>query len=154
MALLKKYIIRNPMIRERVCAAIAALPSDILWEVSIAVYKKTKSREQERHYHALIADITPKFEFMGRKGWAKEDVKRVLIALFAIARAQEGKPLRQAGRQEIYPLPDGGIVVLGNQSRHFTVEEASDFIESLYAFGAELGVQWGEAEEDDWREAA
>lgn len=153
MTVLRKFVIRDADIRERAKGFIAALPLDHLWEVTITEYKDTKSKAQERMYHAQIDDIAPYFEFMGQRGWPAEDVKRLLIDAFARARAEEGRPLKQMDEPRIVPSIDGkGTVMLGAQSRRFTQEEAADFIEFLYAYGAQLGVRWREVR--DYREAA
>jgi len=39
---------------------------------------------------------------------------------------------------------NGGVVMLGVSTRKMTVEEMSNVIEQLYAFGAERGVVWSE----------
>jgi hypothetical protein len=45
----------------------------------------------------------------------------------------------------VLPSLDGsGVVQLGIQTRRFTVRQASEFIEYLFAWGAENGVVWSE----------
>lgn len=101
-----------------------------------------KSREQEAKYHAQIADIANQCEFMGQK-WSEEEWKRILIDAFARVKAAEGDPLKGWGR--IVPSLDGtGFVQLGIQSRGFSKRIGSEFIEHLYAFGAENDVQWSD----------
>jgi len=80
----------------------------------------------------------------------REDWKRLLIDAFARIKAAEGNPLKGYGR--ILPSLDGtGFVQLGVQSRDFRKSEASEFIEYLYAFGAdhEPEVIWSEPTVDD-----
>lgn len=110
------------------------------WTVTFSKPKKT--REQEAKYHAQIGDIAKQCEFMGKR-WSEEDWKRLLIDGFARVKAAEGEPLNDWGR--VVPSLDGsGFVQLGVQSRGFEKEVASEFIEHLYAYGAENGVDWSD----------
>lgn len=137
----KMFILRDQYIRDRCEDFIQSLPKDALFKVMITEYRVPKSRIQEEKYHAMIGDITPHFEFMGHKDWSLEDVKRLLIDAFVRVRVAEGRPLHQANR--VVPSLDGsGAVYLGAQSRQFTEEEASEFIEFLHAYGSELNVEW------------
>lgn len=88
----------------------------------------------------MFSDIAKKCEFMGQK-WTAEDWKRLLVDSFARVMVSHGTPLSQGGR--IVPALDGnGFVQLGIQTRRFRKKEASEFIEYLFAFGAEQGVTW------------
>lgn len=108
----------------------------------VTLQEQIKKREQEEKYHAQIWDIAKQCKFMGQK-FDKEDWKRVLIDAFARVKAAEGKPLKGWGR--IVPSLDGtGFVQLGIQSRDFSKSIASEFIEHLYAYGAENDVMWSE----------
>lgn len=111
---------------------------------TVTIQEQIKKREQEERYHAMIGDIAKQCKFMGQK-FDKEDWKRMLIDAFARVKAEEGKPLRGWGR--IVPSLDGtGFVQLGIQSRGFSKSMATEFIEHLYAFGAdqEPPVIWSE----------
>lgn len=110
------------------------------WTVTFK--EPAKSREQEEKYHAQIGDITDQCEFMGQR-WSEEEWKRLLIDAFARVKAAEGDPLKGWGR--IVPSLDGtGFVQLGIQSRGFSKRIGSEFIEHLYAWGAENSVVWSE----------
>lgn len=101
-----------------------------------------KKRIQEEKYHAMIAEIALQVEHIGRK-WDADDMKRLLIDYFADEMRMAGTPLHHDGR--VIPSFDGRrIVQLGIQSRDFYVKEAAQFIEFLYAFGAQHGVQFKE----------
>lgn len=116
------------------------------WDVVFTPPKK--SRDQEAKYHAMFADIAKQCDFMGQK-WCADDWKRLLVDAFARAMQQAGTPLRYGGR--IVPSLGGdGFVQLGIQTRKFLKSEASEFIEFLYAWGAEKCVQWS----DSWDAAA
>jgi hypothetical protein len=91
-----------------------------------------KSREQEEKYHAMINDIAKQAEHMGAK-WSADDWKRLLVNQF----------MRDSGNSggKIIPNLDGtGIVQLGLQTRNFTKEQANEFIEWLYSWAVENGV--------------
>ena len=92
----------------------------------------SKSREQEEKYHAMINDIAKQAQHLGAK-WSSEDWKRLLVDQFL--RETEDK------QSKIVPNLDGsGIVQLGLQTRNFTKEQANEFIEWLYAWSAENGI--------------
>ena len=91
-----------------------------------------KSREQEEKYHAMIGDIARQAKHLGAK-WSSEDWKRLLVDQFL--RETEDK------QSKIVPNLDGsGIVQLGLQTRNFTKEQANEFIEWLYSWSAENGI--------------
>jgi hypothetical protein len=92
----------------------------------------SKTREQEEKYHAMIGDIAKQAQHLGAK-WSSEDWKRLLVDQF----------LRETEniQGKIVPNLDGtGIVQLGLQTRKFTKEQASEFVEWLYAWAAENGI--------------
>jgi hypothetical protein len=92
----------------------------------------SKSREQEEKYHAMINDIAKQAQHLGAK-WSSEDWKRLLVDQY----------LREVGevQTKIIPNLDGtGIVQLGFQTRKFTKEQASEFVEWLYAWSGNNGI--------------
>jgi len=92
----------------------------------------SKSREQEEKYHAMINDIAKQAQHLGAK-WSSEDWKRLLVDQF----------LRETEniQGKIVPNLDGsGIVQLGLQTRKFTKEQASEFVEWLYSWAANNGI--------------
>ena len=92
----------------------------------------SKTREQEEKYHAMINDIAKQAQHLGAK-WSADDWKRLLVDQFLREEANiQGK---------IIPNLDGtGIVQLGFQTRKFTKEQASEFVEWLYSWVAENGI--------------
>lgn len=128
----------NDAVRRNARQAIINAPEGYICDIS----PPTKKRIQEEKYHAMIGDIAKQVDLIGCRRSA-EDAKRLLIDAFARVMREAGTPLRQEGR--ILPSLDGsGFVQLGIQSRKFTVKEASEFIEYLYAFGSERSVFWSE----------
>jgi hypothetical protein len=92
----------------------------------------SKSREQEEKYHAMINDIAKQAQHLGAK-WSSEDWKRLLVDQY----------LREVGevQTKIIPNLDGtGIVQLGFQTRKFTKEQAREFVEWLYAWSGNNGI--------------
>jgi hypothetical protein len=92
----------------------------------------SKSREQEEKYHAMINNIAKQAQHLGAK-WSSEDWKRLLVDQF----------LRETDdiQSKIVPNLDGsGIVQLGLQTRKFTKDQASEFVEWLYSWSANNGI--------------
>ena len=92
----------------------------------------SKSREQEEKYHAMIGDIAKQAQRMGAK-WSSEDWKRLLVDQFM-------RDCGDSGGKVIPNLDSTGIVQLGFQTRNFTKEQASEFVEWLYSWAAEKEI--------------
>jgi len=104
--------------------------------LSLEIKAVNKSREQEEKYHAMIGDIAKQASHLGSK-WDSESWKRFLLWQFAKD--------TNTNQGQIVPSLDGtGIVQLGLQSRSFTKEQASEFVEWLHAWGAENGITFTE----------
>lgn len=104
-----------------------------------------KSREQESKYHAMLSDVAQQWEFCGRK-WDASDVKRLCLDQFrrdTIKDPELAQEWAKLDAMDMAPSIDRtGVVALGVQSSKLTRVLASAFIEWLYAFGAEVGVDW------------
>lgn len=104
--------------------------------LSLEIKAVNKSREQEEKYHAMIGDISKQASHLGSK-WDSESWKRLLVDLF----------LRENGMYNgkiLQNLDGTGIIQLGFQTRNFTKEQASEFVEWLHAWGAENGITFTE----------
>jgi hypothetical protein len=102
-------------------------------KLTLEIKQQSKSREQEEKYHAIIGDIAKQAQHMGHK-WDAESWKRLMV----------DKYLRETGfmNSPIIPNLDGtGIVQLGFQTRNFSKEQASEFVEFLIAWCAENGIE-------------
>ena len=98
----------------------------------LEVKAESKTRDQEEMYHTLIGKIAKEAQHQGAQ-WDAESWKRFLIDQWA---HDTGK---KAGR--VAPSLDGERVVqLGLQSRKFTKEEGSEFIEFLFAWATQNGI--------------
>lgn len=94
----------------------------------------SKTREQEEKYHAMIGEIALQAKHLGSQ-WSADDWKRLLLDKFA----------RETGRTHGNTIPNldqNGVVTVGLQSRNFTKSDSNEFIEWLYAWGTENGVQF------------
>ena len=101
-------------------------------QLTLEIKDAGKSRDQEKLYHELIGQIAKQAQHMGAK-WDSESWKRLLVDQFC-----KDNGLKTGA--VIPNLSGDGIVQLGMQTRNFTKEQASEFLEWLHAWGAELGV--------------
>lgn len=100
-----------------------------------------KSREQEKMYHAIIREIARQAKLHGSR-WSAESWKRFLIDQWA---HESGE---MSSISKIMPSIDGERVVqLGHQSRRFTKEQATSFIEWLIYWCSVNGVNLEECRE-------
>ena len=105
-------------------------------KLTLEVKDASKSREQEEKYHAIIGDIAKQAQHMGAK-WDAESWKRLLVWQFCKEKDID------AGK--IVPSLDmTGVVQLGQQTRKFTKEQASEFVEFLQAWATDNGVTLNE----------
>ena len=101
-------------------------------KMTLEVKDASKSREQEEKYHAIIGDIAKQAQHMGAK-WDAESWKRLLVWQFCKE--------KQIDAGKIVPSLDmTGVVQLGQQTRKFTKEQASEFVEFLQAWAVNNGV--------------
>ena len=101
-------------------------------KLSLEIKPEKKSREQEDKYHAMIGEIAKQAQHVGSK-WSSDDFKRLLIDQWA------SETNRKLGRL-VQSLDGDRIVQLGMQSRKFSKEDSSEFIDWLEAWGATNGI--------------
>jgi hypothetical protein len=102
-------------------------------KLTLEVKDASKSRETEKMYHAMIGEIAQQASHMGAK-WTAEDWKRLLVDQFI--------RLTTEGVTKVIPnLDNSGIVQLGFQTRNFTQDQASQFVEYLKAWAAMNGIE-------------
>jgi len=105
-------------------------------KMTLEIKDASKSREQEKKYHAIIGDIAKQAQHMGAK-WDAESWKRLLVWQFCKE--------KQIDAGKIVPSLDmTGVVQLGQQTRKFTKEQASEFVEFLQAWATDNGVTLNE----------
>ena len=136
------FILRSEEIRRRCQEAV--------WKADdndrVTISQPVKSRDQEEKYHSMIGDIAKVALFMGNKHHP-DDWKRLLVDAFAKVMRDAGTPLHHDGRV-IPSLDFERVVQLGIQTKDFYSAEASQFIEYLYSYGAELDVVWSDAKRE------
>ena len=105
-------------------------------KLTLEIKDASKSRDQEEKYHAMIGEIAKQAQHLGSK-WDAESWKRLLVDQFC--RDNDIKT------SVVIPnLSGDGIVQLGMQTRKFTKEQASEFVEWLNAWGAEHGITYSQ----------
>lgn len=99
----------------------------------LEVRKATRSTDQNSKFHAMIGAIGALMRSAGSE-WSDDDWKRLLIDQWS------HETSRDFGK--VAPSLDGERVVqLGWQSRKFSTEDASEFIEWLYAWAAQRDIE-------------
>ena len=93
----------------------------------------SKTREQEKHYHAIIGDIAKQAQHLGSK-WDAESWKRLLVDAYCKENGIKSGSV-------IPNLAGDGIIQLGFQTRKFNKEQATEFVEWLIAWAAQNGVE-------------
>lgn len=97
--------------------------------VLITLDREARNSEQNKKGWAMFNDLSQQVEWCGQK-LTPEDWKDLLTALFE--------------KQRLVPGLDGGFVALGGRTSKYSKERYSEFIEQVYAVGAERGVSWSE----------
>jgi hypothetical protein len=84
----------------------------------------------------MIGEIAKQAQHLGAS-WTSEEWKRLLVDQFC--RDTDRKP------GKVVPSLDGGAIVqLGVQTRKFSKEDGSEFIEWLHAWGSQNGITFKE----------
>lgn len=122
----------------------AARPIGEPFEIVLRPLKASKSREQEEMYHSIIGEISKAKTLYG-KTLPLESWKRLLIDAFKHETRNDPDLSREwarFGTTELLPaLNHPGFVMVGEQSRRFSVKLATAFIEWLLAFQANTNVE-------------
>ena len=140
------YIPNQSSLRPQMVAAWAFV-CDVIQggAIEVIVSRVSKTRAQEKRYHAMIRDLSQHVEVNSNKldpiAW-----KSVLVEQFGHELASSGTPLAKPGRQ-IMSFDGCRVVQIRPSSSDFRAGEASDFIEYLYSVGAEYNVTWSDPEE-------
>ena len=131
-----KLILRTPLLRAQAIRAIQSIPPNEVMDFTLVPHKSTRSLEQNARMWAMLADISEQVVWYGRK-LCSEDWKHIFTAA--------------ATKQDVVPGIDGGFVVLGYHTSKMKVQEMSDLMEIMSAFGAEHNVRF---KDSTWREQA
>jgi len=128
-----KQIRLTPMTRQMAVQTVLSAPDGYYFQPP---KEPTRSLDQNAKLHAMLGDIARQCKWMGNQ-LDTDDWKRLLVD--AWARQDGGHAAR------VVPSLDGqGVVTLGAQTRSMGVRNMASLIESIYAWGAEQGVQWSE----------
>ena len=103
---------------------------------------ETRRDNHNRHFHSLIAQIAKQ---LGGDLADPEDAKRILISAFRIDTRDDpdlAGEWAKFGDMRMGRGLRGEVVLMGMQSRDFTIKLARAFIEWLYAFGVEQDVRF------------
>lgn len=100
---------------------------------TLRIEPENKSRDQEEKYHAIIGEIAKQAQHLGAT-WDATSWKRLLVAKFC-------KEIGLNAGRVIPDLDGTGIVQLEFQTRKFSKEQASQFIEWLHAWAADNGIE-------------
>ena len=101
---------------------------------------ETRRDNHNRHFHSLIAQIAKQ---VGGDLAEPEDAKRILISAFRIDTRNDSDlagEWAKFGDMRMGRGLRGEVVLMGMQSRDFTIKLARAFVAWLEAFGAEHGV--------------
>jgi len=112
--------------------------------LSFSIKSDARKDAQNRHFHALISKISDK---IGGDLANREDAKRILISAFRIDTVKDpalAGEWAKFGDIRMGRGLRGEVVLLGIQSRDFSVRLSAAFIGWLYAFGAECGVDFAD----------
>lgn len=106
----------------------------------LEIKPETRRDNHNRHFHSLIAQIA---KHVGGDLAEPEDAKRILISAFRIDTRDDADlagEWAKFGDMRMGRGLRGEVVLMGMQSRDFTIKLARAFIAWLEAFGAEHGV--------------
>lgn len=101
---------------------------------------ETRRDGQNAHFHSLIGQIAKQ---MGGDLADEEDCKRILISAFRLDTLKDKdfeKEWAKFGELRMGRGLRGEVVLMGQQSRDFTIKLGGAFITWLYAFGVEHNV--------------
>lgn len=101
--------------------------------MSAVLQMPVRSIDQNAKYHAVIQEIAEQASHLGSK-WDAESWKRLLLDAFA-------RETRRPRGKVIPNLTGDGVVEIGLQSRKFTKQDASEFVEWLHAWCEDNGVE-------------
>ncbi len=110
--------------------------------IEIEIKKPSKKREQEKKYHAMIADIA-KTVRLGAVRYSVEAWKALLVDGYEQERLLMGERLTHPGRT-IQSIDGRRNVTVRASTKDFRVQEGADFIEYLYAEGLDMGARFSD----------
>ncbi len=92
---------------------------------TLKIEPETRSVEQNSRMWSMLADLASQVDWYGQK-LSSEDWKHVLTASMT--------------KQRAVPGIDGGFVILGKSTSKMTIQEMTELMDLIEAFGSERGV--------------
>lgn len=96
-------------------------------KLMLTIEPETRSLEQNARMWAMLADVASQVDWYGQK-LSSEDWKNIFSA--------------SLNKQRAVPGLDGGFVVLGKSTSKMTIQEMTELMDLMDAFGAERGVKF------------
>lgn len=127
----KTVIVQGPEDRQQ----IATWARNVEVGTIVEFRKKTRSHEQSAKMHAMLGEVAAQVVWYGTK-LKVEDWKNIFTA-----------SLRKA--QVVPGIDPGTVVPLGIHTSTMTVDEMSNMIEAIYAFGAERDVVFKDPKQEE-----
>lgn len=130
-------------------------------EITLGRPEKGRTSPQNSRYHAMMGDIRKQavITMPGRRivlaDYDADECKALLVIWFANEREIQGDPLSKPPRTVMCPIT-GQSISIRPSTKDWGKKDASDFMEFLFALGADTGVQWSEPalkEYENYREA-
>lgn len=115
----------NALARAAAHRRIDAVPDGYVMTLKEA----TRTLDQNAKLWAMLGDVSQQVEWYGNR-LTSEEWKDVFSASLK--------------RQKVVPGLDGGFVVCGQRTSQMGKREFAEFIELIYAFGAQRGVKWSD----------
>ncbi|PHS64354.1 MAG: hypothetical protein COB09_08235 [Thalassobium sp.] len=161
----REFVFDQPGARPAMMA-IKALVIELLVSgpVSVLIRRPSRSREQEKKYHAMFREFAQQVTFCRTVGEGESVIriygqgyqhrydadcwKALLVHDFAEERAAMGEPLAHPGC--VIPVLDnsGMMITVRASTAALSREQSAAFIEYLYAKGIEYGVRWPASAEE------
>ncbi len=113
--------------------------------LTLEIRPEKRRDNHNRHFHSLIGQIAQQLGERVPDLADAEDAKRILISAFRIDTRNDSDlagEWAKFGDVRMGRGLRGEVVLMGIQSRDFTIKLARAFIEWLYAFGAEHDVRF------------
>lgn len=115
------------------------------------------TRIQEEKYHAMINDIAKQAVFktpaktVYMKNFSEKQAKALLVTWFEDDCKIIGEPLRHGS--EVVECPfSGRLITIRASTKEMIKKERCNFVEWLYATGADGNVRWSEPAMKQWQE--
>lgn len=127
-----------PKVKEYIVKGIEAYGA-----VEVTLTKVTRTIAQNALWHAQIGEIAKQTKFNGSE-LTPEGAKEYLVLVFAFELEQDQRPLKQGITQIPSRKSETGWMPVPPKTSKFDIDEGSEFIEWLFAYGAERGVRFND----------